>query len=83
MTIFLQAAQALESRIKKMTEIYTSGVGTLKELANTLHMKASSDMEQIQSQVSSRTLAVENVRSHEILVVFVRYKKHLCVILIT
>ncbi|KAJ1391346.1 P-loop containing nucleoside triphosphate hydrolase [Sesbania bispinosa] len=54
------AAQALESRIKKMTEIYTSGVGTLKELANTLHMKSSSDMEQIQSKVSSQTLAVEN-----------------------
>ncbi|XP_061351325.1 kinesin-like protein KIN-5B [Gastrolobium bilobum] len=54
------AAQALEYRIKKMTEIYTSGVGTLKELANTLHMKASSDMEHIQSKVSSQTLAVEN-----------------------
>lgn len=46
-----------------MTEIYTSGVGTLKELANTLNMKASSDMEQIQSKVSSQTLAVQNVRS--------------------
>ncbi|XP_058764607.1 kinesin-like protein KIN-5B [Vicia villosa] len=54
------AAQALESRIKKMTEIYSSGVGTLKELANTLHTKASSDMEQIQNKVSSQTLAVEN-----------------------
>lgn len=65
----LQAAQALESRIKKMTEIYSSGVGTLKELANTLHMKASSDMEQIQSKVSSQTMAVENVMNEEILVV--------------
>ncbi|KAL2599261.1 hypothetical protein GLYMA_10G045500v4 [Glycine max] len=54
------AAQTLESRINKMTGIYTSGVETLKELANTLHMKASSDMEQIQSKVSSQTLAVEN-----------------------
>ncbi|KAK7345653.1 hypothetical protein VNO77_16261 [Canavalia gladiata] len=54
------AAQALESRIKKMTGIYTSGVETLKELANTLHMKASSDMEQMQSKVSLQTSAVEN-----------------------
>ncbi|KAG5112882.1 hypothetical protein AAZX31_13G116600 [Glycine max] len=54
------AAQTLESRINKMTGIYTSGVETLKELANTLHMKASSDMEQIQSKVSSQTLAIEN-----------------------
>ncbi|XP_057427168.1 kinesin-like protein KIN-5B [Lotus japonicus] len=54
------AAEALESRIKKMTGIYTSGVGTLKELANTLHMKASSDMEQIQSKISSQTSAVES-----------------------
>lgn len=52
-----------------MTEIYSSGVGTLKELANTLHMKASSDMEQIQSKVSSQTMAVENVMNEEILVV--------------
>ncbi|KAL2323334.1 hypothetical protein Fmac_027713 [Flemingia macrophylla] len=54
------AAQTLESRIEKMTGIYTSGVETLKELANALHMKASSDMEQIQSKVSLQTLAVEN-----------------------
>ncbi|XP_004494989.1 kinesin-like protein KIN-5B [Cicer arietinum] len=54
------AAQALESRITKMTEIYTSGVGTLKELANTLHVKASSDMEEIQNKVSSQALVVEN-----------------------
>lgn len=69
MIIFFQAAQALESRINKMAEIYTSGVGTLKELANTLHMKASSDMEEIQSKVSTQTLAVENVITQEILVV--------------
>lgn len=69
MIIFFQAAQTLESRINKMTGIYTSGVETLKELANTLHMKASSDMEQIQSKVSSQTLAVENVTKQDILVV--------------
>ena len=68
MIIFFQAAQTLESRIKKMTGIYTSGVDTLKELTNTLHMKASSDMELIQSKVSSQTLAVENVTMLDILV---------------
>lgn len=46
-----------------MTEIYTSGVGVLKELANTFHVKVSSDMEKIQSKVSSQTLAAESVRS--------------------
>jgi len=51
-----------------MTGIYTSGVDTLKELTNTLHMKASSDMELIQSKVSSQTLAVENVTMLDILV---------------
>ncbi|KAF7818539.1 kinesin-like protein KIN-5B [Senna tora] len=55
-----EAAQALESRIKKMTEIYTSGIGALKDLSNTFHVKVSSDMEQIQSKVSSQTLAAEN-----------------------
>ncbi|XP_014514881.1 kinesin-like protein KIN-5B [Vigna radiata var. radiata] len=54
------AAQTLESRIKKLTGIYTSGVESMKELTNTLHMKATSDMELIQSKVSSQTLAVEN-----------------------
>ncbi|KAK2455107.1 kinesin protein KIN-5D [Trifolium repens] len=53
------AAQALESRINKMRETYTSGVGILKELENTLRLKASSDMEQIQNSVSSQALAVE------------------------
>ncbi|CAL0299611.1 unnamed protein product [Lupinus luteus] len=53
------AAQALESKIKKMSEIYISGVGTLKDLANTLNINASSGMEQIQAKVSSQILAVE------------------------
>lgn len=75
MTKKIQAAQALESRINKMAEIYTSGVGTLKELATTLHMKALSDMEEIQSKVSTQTLAVENVITQEILVVFLSNSK--------
>lgn len=46
-----------------MTEAYTLGVTTLKELADTLQMKASSDIEQMKSTVSSQVAAVENVRS--------------------
>lgn len=55
--------QALESRIKKMAETYTSGVATLKELANTFQRKASSDLEEINSTISLQATAVENVRS--------------------
>uniref|UniRef100_A0A5B7BVW2 Kinesin motor domain-containing protein n=1 Tax=Davidia involucrata TaxID=16924 RepID=A0A5B7BVW2_DAVIN len=52
--------QILESRIKKMTEIYTSGMEALKKLADSLQMKASSDLEQIKSTISCQTNAVEN-----------------------
>ncbi|XP_059462978.1 kinesin-like protein KIN-5B [Corylus avellana] len=54
------ATQALESRITKMTETYTSGVATLKDLANALQRKASSDLEQINSTISLQATAVEN-----------------------
>lgn len=51
----------LESRIKKMTETYSSGATSLKELADMLQTKASSDLEQMEATISSRTMAVENV----------------------
>lgn len=54
------AAQSLESRIKKMTETYTSGIGALKELSCMLQMKRSSDLEQIKSTISSQTNTVDN-----------------------
>lgn len=54
------ATQALESRIKKMTETYTSGVATLNELASALQKKASSDLEQINSTISLQATAVED-----------------------
>jgi kinesin family protein 11 len=44
-----------------MTENYTSGVATLKDLANALQRKASSDLEQINSTISLQATAVENV----------------------
>lgn len=62
---YCQVTQELELRVKKMTETYTSGAATLKELANTLQRKAASDMEQINSTISKQAMAVENVRSKE------------------
>ncbi|KAI5325565.1 hypothetical protein L3X38_034639 [Prunus dulcis] len=53
------AAQVLDSKIKKITETYSSGVSALKELANMLKTKASSDLEQINARVLSQTVAVE------------------------
>ncbi|KAL9429121.1 hypothetical protein AB3S75_031015 [Citrus x aurantiifolia] len=53
------ATHILESRIKKMSETYTAGLELLKELDNSMQKKASSDMEQISSKVSSQTMAVE------------------------
>jgi len=46
-----------------MTETYASGVATLKDLANALQRKASSDLEQINSTISLQAMTVENVRS--------------------
>ncbi|OMO72729.1 hypothetical protein CCACVL1_17628 [Corchorus capsularis] len=53
------ATQALESRIQNMTETYATGVATMKELANTMQKKASSDLEQMDSAVSSQISATE------------------------
>ncbi|PRQ43350.1 putative plus-end-directed kinesin ATPase [Rosa chinensis] len=53
------ATKVLESRIKKISETYSSGVSALKELANVLQMKASSDLEQLNSKTLSQTVAVE------------------------
>ncbi|KAJ4972271.1 hypothetical protein NE237_005370 [Protea cynaroides] len=53
------ATKVLESRIEKIKDTYTSGVGLMKELANTLQNKASSNLEQIKSTISAHTMAVE------------------------
>ncbi|XVE96823.1 hypothetical protein REPUB_Repub02eG0256200 [Reevesia pubescens] len=53
------ATQALESKIKNMTETYASGVAAMKELANTMQSKATSDMEQMNSSFSSQISAIE------------------------
>ncbi|KAK0585310.1 hypothetical protein LWI29_026650 [Acer saccharum] len=53
------ATQILESRIQKLTETYTSGVTALKEVANIMQKKASSEMEQMNSTISSQIMDVE------------------------
>ncbi|XP_010529861.1 PREDICTED: kinesin-like protein KIN-5B [Tarenaya hassleriana] len=53
------ATRVLESKIKKTTDAYTFGVAALKELAETLRKKASSNMEKINSIVVSQTEVVE------------------------
>ncbi|XP_021289171.1 kinesin-like protein KIN-5B [Herrania umbratica] len=53
------ATQALESKIKNMTETHASGVEAMKELANTMQRKASSDQEQMSSTFSSQIAVTE------------------------
>ncbi|KAL2509461.1 ATP binding microtubule motor family protein [Forsythia ovata] len=54
------STQAMESRIKKLTETYDSGILALKKLTDTLQMKASSDLRQLKSVISSQATTVEN-----------------------
>lgn len=56
-----QAMHNLESRIKKMTETFTSGIELLKEHGNSMQKKASSDLELISSKISSQRLTIEQV----------------------
>lgn len=44
-----------------MTETYASGVAAIKELANTMQRKASSDLEEMDSAFSSQIAAIEQV----------------------
>lgn len=53
------ATEVLETRIKKMSETYASGVAALKDLANTAQDKASSDLQQINTIISSQMRIVE------------------------
>ncbi|WOG91218.1 hypothetical protein DCAR_0310466 [Daucus carota subsp. sativus] len=52
-------AQALESKIAKMTDICTSGVAILKELAETMQMKSDSSLEQMMCTISAQAASVE------------------------
>lgn len=53
------ATEVLETRIKKMTETHASGVVALNELANSMQNKASSDLQQIHTIISSQMRTVE------------------------
>ncbi|KAL3825972.1 hypothetical protein ACJIZ3_022001 [Penstemon smallii] len=52
--------EAMESKIKKLTETYTSGLLDLKKITDTLQTKASSDIEQITSMISVQATSVDN-----------------------
>lgn len=51
----------MEEKVKKLSEIYTSGSLGLKTLTDALKTKASSDLEEMTSVMSVQAAAVENV----------------------
>ncbi|XP_055808512.1 kinesin-like protein KIN-5B isoform X2 [Solanum dulcamara] len=51
--------KVMESKINKMTQTYTSGMASLKELVDTVQLEASSDLDHIKSKISSQATAVE------------------------
>ncbi|XP_057778967.1 kinesin-like protein KIN-5B [Salvia miltiorrhiza] len=55
-----KANEAMETKVKKLLEIYTSGSLDLKKVTYALKTKASSDLEEITSMMSAQTIAVEN-----------------------
>ena len=61
-TILLQVTHVMKSRVDKMTDTYCSGVAGLKELADMLQRKASSDLGQLSDAISSQAAAVEKVQ---------------------
>ncbi|WCJ28250.1 ATP binding microtubule motor family protein [Euphorbia peplus] len=54
------ATELLESSIKKISETYTSGIVALKEVANTMQCKASSDLDHIYATTSSQKMTIEH-----------------------
>ncbi|KAI3474460.1 hypothetical protein Pfo_029321 [Paulownia fortunei] len=55
-----ESNEAMEAKVKKLLETYTSGTLNLKKLTDALQMKASSDLEEMTSMVSVQATAVEN-----------------------
>ncbi|PWA41130.1 ATP binding microtubule motor family protein [Artemisia annua] len=53
--------EVLESRINNITDSYTSGMTTLKELVDTMQIKASSDLVHMKSRISDQIIALENI----------------------
>ncbi|CAI0472575.1 unnamed protein product [Linum tenue] len=56
-----QATKALESRIRKMADAYSSGIESLKEFANAMKENSSSDLEQLNATISSQVSAIEQL----------------------
>ncbi|KAG6430447.1 hypothetical protein SASPL_108514 [Salvia splendens] len=52
--------EAMEAKVKKLLEIYTTGSLDMKKVTYALKTKASSDLEEITSVMSAQTIAVEN-----------------------
>ena len=63
-TLINQNTDILESRINDITDSYTSGMMTLKELVDTMQIKASSDLTHMKSRISDQIMALENVCSN-------------------
>ncbi|KAL0347275.1 UNVERIFIED_CONTAM: Kinesin-like protein KIN-5B [Sesamum calycinum] len=55
-----ESNEATEAKLKKLSETYTSGTLNLKKLADALHMKANSDLEEMASMMSAQATEVEN-----------------------
>lgn len=51
----------MDSKVRKMTETYTSATEALTKLADALQNKASSDLEEMKSMILLQATAVENV----------------------
>ncbi|KAL8125892.1 hypothetical protein AgCh_013261 [Apium graveolens] len=60
-------AQALESKIAKMSNICTSGVAILKELVETMQMKSNSSLEQMICTISVQAASAEKFLSTAVL----------------
>nr|XP_043610457.1 kinesin-like protein KIN-5B [Erigeron canadensis] len=56
-----EKTQVLESRIKNITDTYTSGMTALKELVDSLQLKNSFDLVHIKSRISEHIIEVENI----------------------
>ncbi|KAK9154233.1 hypothetical protein Sjap_001713 [Stephania japonica] len=60
------ASKILELKIKSTEDIYSSGVQAMKELAETLQTRASSDLEHIKSEVLAQIVTVENFMTNAV-----------------
>lgn len=63
LTIVVQATQALEAKVVKIKNTYSSGVAIMKDLTRTLHDCTASNLEELKSAIISGKMAVENVRA--------------------